>query len=149
MLLYEFREQLKKVYVLAQMDADASWPFVYNEYEKGDIFVNEDGVFNFADKNSDWIESPFRLSGIANLRYAKGYEKKGIDINGKKPSESDIWIHFLSGEHIWINSKNESGILQIFVSVHKNEGNSQMVEELKHRCERRGSLSFSVQEFGK
>ena len=145
MILHEFREQLKKVYALSQMDADESWPFVYSEYEKGDIFINEDGIFYFADKNSNWIESPFRLSGIANLRYAKGYEEKEIDIDGEDPSESDIWIHFLSGESIWMCSENEIGAFQIFVTVQKNEENSQMVEKFKRCCERRGSLSISVQ----
>lgn len=147
MLLQEFREQLKKVYALSKMNADVSWPFVYNEYEKGDIFVDEDGNFYFADKNSNWLESPFRLSGIVNLRCKKWYKEGGIDIDGEEPSESDIWIHFHSGEHIWINSGNESGIFQIFVSVHKNEENSRIVEGLKRCCERPGSLSISVQEF--
>lgn len=126
-----FREKLRNLHEKSGMDAFIDWPFVYDEDEVGLIFVNQSGVFCFADNLSNWIESPLQLSDVVNLRYAKAFEEPGIDNEEDEPSESSIYIHFSSGEYIWLWNRHESYSVDVDVHLHSCESNMQMIDQLK------------------
>lgn len=112
------------------MDIFLSWPFVYDEDEAGEIYVDDNGVFWFADSFSNWVESPLRLSDVVNLRYAKSFEEPGIDNDEEDPSESSIYIHFSSGECIWLWNQHDTYSVEVNVRLHRNDEATSIIERL-------------------
>lgn len=125
-----FREKLKELHEKSSMDAFLDWPFVYDEDEAGKIYVDDNGVFWFADRCSNWVESPLLLRDVVNLRYTKAFEEPGIDNDEDEPSESSIWIHFLSGEYIWLWNRHDTYSVDIDVHLHRNDTNTSTVDKL-------------------
>ena len=126
-----FREKLKELHEKSEMDAFLDWPFVYDEDEAGKIYVDDDGVFWFADSCSNWVESPLRLSDIVNLRYAKAFEEPGIDNDEDEPSESSIYIHFSSGEYIGLWNQHDTYSVDIDVHLHRSDVTTSIIERLQ------------------
>lgn len=126
-----FREKLKELHEKSGMDAFLDWPFVYDEDEAGKIYVDASGVFWFADSCSNWVESPLQLTDVVNLRYAKAFEEPGIDNDEDEPSESSIYIHFSSGEYIWLWNRRDTYSVDIDVHLHQSDMNTSVIDKLQ------------------
>lgn len=112
-------------------------PFVYIEDELGLIFIDERGVFNFADRFYNWIESPLRLSDICNLRFSTWYD--GDPDFQVEPDNSYIWIHFSTGSTIFLDCQNDLPILRIYVTLYTDSMDRSMCENLKNNCDNVGN----------
>lgn len=126
-----FREKLKDLHEKSGMDAFLEWPFVYDEDEAGKIYVDSNGAFWFADSCSNWVESPLLLSDVVNLRYAKAFEEPGIDIDEDEPSESSIYIHFSSGECIWLWNRHDTYSVDVVVHLYRSDTNTSIIDKLQ------------------
>lgn len=132
MELIVFRKKLKELHEKSGMDEFIDWPFVYDIDEKGKIYIDEAGSFWFSDNCYNWVESHLNLGDVVNLRYVKCHEEGGIDnVDEYEVSESNIYIHFSSGESIWLWNRHETFSVEIYVNLERNEYNSKIIEDIQ------------------
>lgn len=125
-----FREKMRELHEKSGMDWFLDWPLVYDEDEVGNIYINSAGTFFFADSNSNWSESHLNLNDVLNLRYERAFEEGGIDNEDDDPSESSIYINFVSGEYIWLWNQHDTYSVESTVRLTKTDCNAQFIESL-------------------
>lgn len=127
MTLLEFQAKVDALREKCGMRQDVNWPFVYDADEMGEILINEEGRFFFADKSSNWVESHLTLDGISNLRY------KNIESGPR--SERDIYVNFANGDYLKLHNWKKNSAIYTSIVVLKTEDNGELIDMLKAKCE--------------
>lgn len=132
MELEVFRKKLKELYEKSEMDMFIEWPFVYDMDEQGNIYVDEKGIFWFADACYNWIKSHLNLNDVVTLRYAKCHEEGGFDnFEEYEILESYIYIYFASGESMQLCNERDTYTVEVCVKFRENEKNCALIENIK------------------
>lgn len=132
-----FRQLLIELHEKSGMDAFLTWPFVFDEYEKGTILVDEKGQFWLADKRSNWLPTHLNLSMIDNLRYVRSFDEPCIDgdeMDMEDVAQSGIYINFASGENIKLWNFHDSYDVSTELKLLKTDENAETLENLKSSC---------------
>ena len=146
MNLLEFKEKVNALWAKSGMREDVFWPIVYDEDEIGEILIDENGKFFFADKCSNWVDGCMNVEDISNVRY------KSVETPNR--TDQDIYINFNSGDYIKMRNWKKNSIVYTTVAILKTEENEAFVDQLKESCEcydnvRGNSFYITIRKVGK
>ena len=146
MNLLEFKEKVNALWAKSGMREDVFWPIVYDEDEIGEILIDENGKFFFADKCSNWVDGCMNVEDISNVRY------KSVETPNR--TDRDIYINFNSGDYIKMRNWKKNSIVYTTVAILKTEENEAFVDQLKESCEcydnvRGNSFYITIRKVGK
>ena len=104
-------------------------PFSYDEDEIGDLYIREDGIIFIADDKINWIESYFSLNDLENIRFSNFSDGS----TSHEFAESQIIIHFKSGEHITIYKDVCNDRFDVSIYYKETDQNKDIIIKLKEQ----------------
>ena len=133
----ELKDKLQRLHEKSEMDYFMDWPFVYDEDENGNIYIDPNGTFYFADKVKNWFVSPLNLKNVVNLRFKKFYEDPWEVEDDEEPDESVIYIYFENGDCLTLTNHRETYDLDIAVYMQVEGSHEEEFANLQSSCETR------------
>lgn len=123
----EFKRKVEELYVKAKMYGRE---VVFDSDEEGHLFVDTDGQIHFADKNWNWIKSPYNIQEVENLRYGHFYNPENTEI-----LETNIYIHFFDGDSFSLYEDHKLSREHIGILYNdNNEAKATFINNLKEKC---------------
>ena len=125
----EFKSKIEELYLKARFKNRI---VVFDEDKIGYLFVDEEGKMYFFDKNWNWIETPYNIHDVENIRY-------DVYCDLEKPTvllQSDIHIHFFGNECINLYEEDDGDEEHMIIYYDCNDDiKSQAIMILKEKCE--------------
>ena len=126
MTVTQFQEKIAALREKAGMNPDIRWPIVYDQDEKGELFVDEAGAIFLADKRCNWVASHLNLETVENIRYKLWH---GV---------SHIYVNFASGDSLEFRAmklRNNRLVVLTDVNILRTEANARIADQLKASCD--------------
>lgn len=124
----EFKSKIEELYIKARFKNRV---VVFDGDKLGRLFVDEEGKMYFSDKNWNWIETPYNIHDIENIRYDVYYDLE-------KPTvllQSDIHIHFFGNDCINLYEEDEGDEEHMIIYYDGDDAiKSQAIMTLKEKC---------------